>query len=126
MMDKIGWVMLGGALGAACRYAFSVGLSNPGAGGFPWATFVVNMLGCLLIGLVWRWLIVDTTSSILLPLIVTGFLGGFTTFSTFGLESFILWRSGETGTLMVYIMLSNILGFAFVVTGNKIGELIGK
>jgi CrcB protein len=126
MMDKIGWVMLGGALGAACRYALSVGLSNPGAGGFPWATFVVNMLGCLLIGLVWRWLIADTTSSILLPLIVTGFLGGFTTFSTFGLESFILWRSGETGKLMVYIMLSNILGFAFVVTGNKIGELIGK
>lgn len=118
--------MLGGAFGAACRYAISVGLSNPGSGGFPWATFIVNMLGCLLIGLVWRWLIEDTTSSILLPLIVTGFLGGFTTFSTFGLESFILWKSGETATLMVYIMLSNILGFAFVVTGNKIGELIGK
>lgn len=118
--------MLGGALGAGCRYAVSYFFGPLQSGGFPWATFSVNMLGCLLIGILWRWLSTGTEYSWLMPLLIAGFLGGFTTFSAFGLESFNLYNSGAWNTLAIYLILSNILGIAFVFTGNKLGALIGK
>lgn len=118
--------MLGGALGAGCRYGISLWMSTPNGTGFPWGTFSVNMLGCLLIGLLWQWQSGNAASAWFGPLVITGFLGGFTTFSAFGLESFKLYRSGEMVVLTIYVLLSNIAGLLCVLTGNKMGELIGK
>lgn len=103
-MQPLLLVALGGALGAVARWSASGALSPLSAAArFPWATFVVNISGCALIGLL-------TALALRFPhfggpaklFLVTGFCGGFTTFSTFGLETFELLRRGEFLTAALY------------------------
>ncbi|HEV7652777.1 MAG TPA: CrcB family protein [Actinophytocola sp.] len=93
----LGVVALGGGLGALARYGLTVLLPTP-PGGFPWATFLVNVLGCLLIGV----LMVPVTEvhaahRLVRPFLGVGVLGGFTTFSTYALEVHSLLRPGSVG-----------------------------
>lgn len=96
-------VAVGGAIGALARYG--VGLALPhGTGSFPLGTFLINVVGCLLIGALivaiteWR-----QTHPLVRPFVVTGFLGGFTTFSTYAVDSEQLIAAGRVGTAAVYI-----------------------
>ncbi len=103
------FVGLGGALGACCRYSMSLLLADP-VKSFPMATLSVNVLGALIAGFV----VTAFFSRGLMPgalqlFIVVGFLGGFTTFSAFSVESLRLLQSGEISMAMANILL-NVVG----------------
>lgn len=110
------WVALGGAIGSVARFAISIGLPLQSAR-FPWATFTVNMLGSLLIGVAFALLYsrVDAYSARLF--IVTGFLGGFTTFSAFSLEALLLLQQEQWIVLVSYIVASIAFGLMAVALG---------
>ena len=89
-------VGLGGAAGSMLRYAVQKVFQSPNAGAFPTGTLLLNIAGCFLIGILWgmisRSLVWNEQMKLLL---MTGFCGGFTTFSAFGNETINMWRDGE-------------------------------
>jgi CrcB protein len=108
------WVAMGGAIGAAARYALSSWLLPYSLSSkFPWPTFAVNVLGCLMAGVLmavmskYEW----NTPGVRLFLL-TGVLGGFTTFSAFGLETFELIKRGEPAMALLYVAASVLAGVA--------------
>lgn len=116
------WVALGGALGSVLRYA--LGLRFPILPGqWPWATFGINTLGCLLIGMLWAYVERSSTlSPVVRPLLMVGVLGGFTTFSTFGLESLLIWRNGQPTLAVAYMVASMIGGLLLAAVGAAFVE----
>lgn len=105
-------VAFGGALGACLRHGVSLLLPMQAAGGrFPWATLCVNLVGCALAGVIYGWLhrLPGTSESWRLFLMV-GVLGGFTTFSAFGLDTWHLLRQGLHGHAMTYVLVSVVGG----------------
>jgi len=122
-MKALALVALGGGFGAACRYLLASCLMRGAAGGFPLGTLAVNLLGCLLIGL-WAGLAARHAwlNGELRLLLVSGVLGGFTTFSAFGLESLHLIRRSELLLAGVYIGVSVVLGLVLVMLGWWLGE----
>ena len=110
------FVALGGALGSVLRYFLS--LVIPKMAGFPWSTFVANVLGCLCIGIFsGLFLKCDSLSPNLKLFLVTGFCGGFTTFSTFASENLALLQSGKFGMFIAYALASFVLGVAACFAG---------
>ena len=100
------WVGLGGFIGTILRYTASLGFEKIAIPLFPIATFLVNFLGCFILGL-----LINMGNSLLdtLPVkefLIIGLLGGFTTFSTFSLEVYDLFKSGEMIIGMIYMILS--------------------
>lgn len=116
-MVKIILIGIGGAIGAVSRYIVS-GLDYKYSYGiFPVSTLIVNLSGCLIIGFLWGLFEVVAISSNIRMFIFIGILGGFTTFSTFALENFNLFRDAEGNIALINIFLSNILGIGFVYIG---------
>ncbi|MFC4727224.1 fluoride efflux transporter CrcB [Coralloluteibacterium thermophilus] len=118
-LPSLGLVALGGALGSAARFALSGWvLHHTVSWRFPLGTFVVNLAGCLAIGLLAgageRYGLFSAETRLLL---MTGLLGGFTTFSAFGLETLHLLRRGEWLVAGSYVGLSVLLGLALVWIG---------
>jgi len=111
------YVFLGGGLGAACRWFASTQMSS--ASGFPTGTLAVNLVGCLLIGLASAYLVNQPKLSLFL---IVGFLGGFTTFSSFGLDAWRMLNLGDYKNLVTYLLLSNVIGILLVIFGHKIGN----
>ena len=113
-------VMLGGAFGAALRYGISQAMNPAVTNGMPWGTLTANVLGCLMIG----WLsttLADASEAVRLGVLV-GVLGGFTTFSSFGLETIRLLQAGDSMTAGAYVLLSNLAGLVAVWVGLKIAS----
>lgn len=117
-MKEVLYVALGGAVGSACRYLID---RAAGPGSFPIGTLTVNLLGSFLLGLLVGWIGERIAPGLRLALF-TGLLGGFTTFSTFALESTALMRSGEMGSAIGYLVLSVGLGLVLAVIGLVWGE----
>lgn len=120
-LTKIFLVFLGGGCGSIGRWGLSLCLKRYTVtlGGLPVHTLAANLAGCLLIGLLANW--IGRNSSQALPLLlVTGFCGGFTTFSTFSLETFELMRSGHLGMAALYLALSVLVCVAGVAIGYSI------
>ena len=110
------FVGAGSFLGGALRYLVSQGLKY--TGGFPWATFIVNLLGCLIIGLLWGVFSRFSNASQHLVLFLTvGFCGGFTIFSTFSKESVMLLQSGHYFMLALYVLGSVLIGVGLAAAG---------
>lgn len=117
------WLMvaLGGGLGACARFALS-GLILPYTlqEKFPWPTFTVNILGCLLAGLLFA---VAEKHNVFSPnlrlFLFTGILGGFTTFSAFGVETFFLIRRGDFFIASAYVIASVVCGLAVLILAHK-------
>ena len=106
MIKQMAAVALGGALGAVLRWLMASAVQKMAGGAFPWGTFAVNALGSFLLGFLFVWLIERSTTSELLRLALTiGFLGAFTTFSTYSLESIRLLQEGAFS-----LALGNIMG----------------
>ena len=114
------WVVLGGGLGAGSRYAVSVLIPASETKTFPWSTLTVNLVGCLVIGLLWQWM---SKNVALNAFWIIGFLGGFTTFSSFGLDGLKLLNQGAFTSFIVYVLISNIVGLMFVFGGVRLAEL---
>lgn len=111
-------VMAGGALGALFRYLIFLSMRSEQGLQFPYATLTANLIGCLCIGIIAALLPHEKYSQLQLFL-TTGFLGGFTTFSSFGLESIHLFEQREYLKLTAYVLISNVAGLLLVWLGYK-------
>lgn len=106
MVSTVAYVALGGALGAACRYLTGVGIVRLfGGTGFPLGVLSVNIVGSFLMG-VFVVLAAQRGLTHLSPFVMTGILGGFTTFSAFSLEAVTLVERGAIGQAALYVALS--------------------
>jgi CrcB protein len=119
MIKQLLLVGLGGGIGSMLRFLTSYFTATKTiAFSFPLATLIVNVLGCLLIGILmglslkYHWM--DATMK---PLLITGFCGGFTTFSAFSLENWQMYQAGHYTVLTFYILAGILLGFAAVWAG---------
>lgn len=118
-MKYLLFIFLGGGLGSVLRFLISSYTQKWWKiNTFPFGTFLVNVLGCFLIGYLSSYLKVDHHRF----LFITGFCGAFTTFSTFSLESFQLYQQGEILILLSYIILSIIIGLIAIYWGLHIIE----
>jgi CrcB protein len=113
MLTNLLHVVLGGGIGAGLRYLTNVGALRLFGPGFPVATLVVNVLGSFLMGLLVE-LLAQKGGQRLAPFLMTGVLGGFTTFSAFSLDSMTLWQRGETVLALVYVGMSVVLSLAAI------------
>ena len=106
------WILVacGGAIGACSRYALGMYIAKP-TDIFPWPTWWINLIGCLLAGMFFalsvRFPVLQQEARLLL---MVGILGGFTTFSSFGLETFLLLKHGQVMIAMTYALSSVLLG----------------
>ena len=112
------YVAVGGALGAVLRYLTTLAVP------FPYGTLTVNVVGSFVMGLLLV-LSMDKGIDRWQPLIMTGLLGGFTTFSAFSLDTLRLWESGQTGLAIGYVFASVVLSllaiFVAVIFARGIG-----
>lgn len=117
MIKDLILVGIGSGIGGICRYLISLFMGQSHCG-FPWGTFVVNIIGCLLIGILWgltsRFLNLSPAFSLLF---MVGFCGGFTTFSTFSKEGLTLLQAGNYILFTLYALGSVVLGIMAVGLG---------
>ncbi|MCP4644272.1 MAG: fluoride efflux transporter CrcB [bacterium] len=122
-MVKLLMVATGGAVGAVLRYLVSGWTQKLTGGSLPWGTFAVNILGCLALGFLGavftRFVPVREEYRLLL---LVGGLGAFTTFSTFGFETFALLNDGQRGLALANVLLSNAAGLAAVWIAYRLAE----
>ncbi|MEK6790566.1 MAG: CrcB family protein [Deltaproteobacteria bacterium] len=122
---KILYLSILGAAGTIARYWLGGYVQRLSGNVFPWGTFVVNMAGCLLFGIVWsaageRIPMSDETRRILL----IGFMGAFTTFSSFMFDTVNLMHGGEWSYAAANLILQNITGIVLIFLGIAIGRML--
>jgi len=124
-MQTILVITIGGALGALSRYGLGVWISSKWNQGFPLHTFIINVSGAFLLGFLHILFIERLNVSPLWRLgIGVGFLGAFTTFSTFGFEVIALLEGGSLFTAGLYTVLSILVGFTGVALGVGLARLL--
>ena len=102
-------VFAGAGIGGALRHGVNVACARACGPAFPWGTLTVNILGSLAMGLIAGWLLARADATWSQPLrlfLTTGLLGGFTTFSTFSLDTAVMWERGQAGLAAVYVAAS--------------------
>lgn len=109
-------VGIGGALGACARFLITSGVYRWLGPGFPWGTLAVNVLGSFAMGLFTGWL-VEQGAGRFAPFLLTGLLGGFTTFSAFSLDAVALYERGAGGVALAYVTASVLCAIAALVAG---------
>jgi CrcB protein len=117
------FIAVGGAIGSVLRYAVQGWFRDAFGGRFPWGTFVVNITGCLVIGLLAGFFAGPrlVREEYRIGLLV-GVLGGYTTFSSFGLETFNLASDGQFRLALVNMVMSCVVGFVAVWIGYRMAE----
>ena len=124
-MQKVLFIGLAGLAGTLFRYWLSGFVARQYGETFPWGTLVVNVVGCFLAGGLYylleeRFLVSPTLRSVIL----IGLLGGFTTFSSFGLQTFTLLRDGEFALATLNVTLSNFVGLLMVWIGYSLAKAL--
>ncbi|SUZ65849.1 uncharacterized protein METZ01_LOCUS18703 [marine metagenome] len=118
-------IAFGGALGALSRYWLTVSIERFNGTGFPLGTFMVNLLGSFLIGLLY--IILAEKLSVAdqwRPVIITGFLGAMTTFSTFSLDALLLFQQGHYNTALFYVLSSVMICIFAAYVGMQIARIL--
>lgn len=117
LVQQIAALSLGGVFGVNARYWLGFWVHRWASQQFPWATFAINVTGSFAIGFLTtvlaRWLPHQNARL----LVITGFLGGYTTYSTFAYESLVLWERGERGLSLGYMLSTLLAGFVAVFLG---------
>lgn len=123
MIKSLLMVGLGGGAGSMLRYLIQRWTQNSAVTAFPIGTFVINIMGCFLVGLFWGWFSrnMNWNEEIKL-LIITGFCGGFTTFSAFTLESMGLLKEHKTNLFLLYIAGSVLAGLLATYLGLRLAK----
>jgi CrcB protein len=124
-MQRIILIGLAGFLGTVTRYWLSGWTARRFGETFPAGTLIVNLVGCFLAGLLFylmfdRYLVNQTIRTV----VIIGLLGGFTTFSSFGLQTFTLLRDGELGFALLNIAVSNLGGLLMVWCGYSLARIL--
>jgi fluoride exporter len=124
IMQKTILLAFAGLVGTLLRYWLSGYVARQYGETFPWGTMAVNLIGCFVTGAVFyateeRFLINPTVRTVIL----IGLLGGFTTFSSYGLQTFTLLRDGEYGLATLNVVTSNVLGLFMVWAGYAFGKV---
>jgi fluoride exporter len=121
------WILIGlaGFVGTLLRYGLSGWIARRFGETFPLGTLIVNLIGCFLAGLLFylmfdRYLVNQTVRIVL----IIGLLGGLTTFSSFGLQTFTLLREGEMGLALLNIAVSNLGGLLMVWVGYSLARIL--
>ena len=131
--EKIAWIAGAGVLGTLARYGLSGLVQRSTGGAFPWGTLAVNALGCLAFGVVWsvaetRFLdgraVPSALSADARTVILVGFLGAFTTFSSFAFETGQLLRDAKPALAAANLVAQNALGIAAFFGGLALGRLL--
>ncbi|OHD10586.1 MAG: hypothetical protein A2086_04335 [Spirochaetes bacterium GWD1_27_9] len=118
------YILLGGGIGSLCRFLLSSFINNISNKTFPFGTLTVNLLGCFLIGFLFSVFEKFIVSSNIRLFIFVGLLGGLTTFSSFGLETFNLLRQAEFKYAIFNLLLNNLVGIVFVLIGFKLSSVL--
>jgi CrcB protein len=117
-LDVLAVIAAGGVVGSLTRWGIASALPHRG-GAYPWATFIENVTGCLLLGVL-MWFVVEVwiVGRYVRPFLGVGVLGGYTTFSTFSVETTGLLRDGAVGTAALYVVGSVLAGLLAVRAGR--------
>lgn len=113
MLATLFQVALGGAIGSSLRYLSNVGAMRWIGPGFPWATLFVNILGSFVMGVIVE-VLAQRGGQTYAPFLMTGILGGFTTFSAFSLDTMVIWQRGDHALAMLYVAASVGLSLAAI------------
>ena len=124
-MQKTIFIALAGLVGTLIRYWLAGFVTRQYGENFPWGTLIVNLIGSFLAGALYhlaeeRLLIPPTLRTVIL----IGLIGGFTTFSSYGLQTFTLLRDGQIGLATLNVAVSNVLGLLMVWMGYVVLKLI--
>ena len=125
-MEKLLWIVLAGGAGTAARYGIVTLFGRfDAAASFPWAIFTANMVGCYLFGVAWQTAENKTFLNDQLRLaVLVGFMGAFTTFSTFAFDNAQLVKAGRWGALALNLALNNGVGLALVFAGFRTSRAV--
>lgn len=122
---KILLIMLGGSIGAICRWGLGLAAARVFGTAFPYGTFLANLSGCFLIGFLFE---AASRSHLITPnmqlFLITGFIGALTTFSTFALETIHSANMGAIAISLLNVLLNNLAGLALVVAGMVLAKMI--
>lgn len=121
MIQTLFQVAVGGALGASARYLTNVSAMRVFGPGFPFATLIVNVVGSFLMGVLVV-VLAQRFDNRFVPLLMTGVLGGFTTFSAFSLDTVSLWERGQIGTAAIYVFASVALSLGALIVGLAVAR----
>jgi CrcB protein len=115
-------IALGGAIGSVSRYALGSAVQRMTHHNFPLGTLIVNVSGCLLIGVLAKFFMGSQTELPLRATLMIGFCGGFTTFSSFTLETLALAQTGAWARAALYVAMSMVICLAATAAGFAIGK----
>ena len=118
-MYKLALIGMGGLLGTLCRYTISVAVDERTQSSFPFGTLFVNVLGSFAAGFLFHWIEGTAISPDMRLAVFTGFLGGFTTFSAYALQTDTLSHNGMLSAAALNVVLSNLLALISVWAGSS-------
>ncbi|WP_342361958.1 fluoride efflux transporter CrcB [Terrarubrum flagellatum] len=122
-MTAIPLVFVGAGLGGVLRHLINVGVARLLGSDFPWWTLIINVTGSVVMGLIAGWLTFRTDaiwSQSARLFIMTGVLGGYTTFSAFSLDAVLLWERGASASALGYVLGSVVLSILGLVAGLQL------
>jgi CrcB protein len=118
-MTNLLWVFLGGGLGSIARYGIGDLLKSQSLV-FPWGTLLANAVSCIILGYLLAYNLKTPLSPSYRLLLMTGFCGGFSTFSTFSSETYLLLQDGKYNLALAYVAGSLIVGLLGIILGFRL------